>query len=128
MGFAKIASFTERFAAGSASAICLISADPQDLADVVRAGRAYQRLNFIVEDMGLASCPMCIAIEMAEPKRPNLFNSRQLDLTKKLQAQFWDIFPYREGKKSVMVLRVGAADPPKVRSFRRNVREVLRFQ
>lgn len=97
--------------AHSASAYCWILSDSNERIDQVKCGEAYNRMNLIATQLGLAMHPMSQVLQ--EYKDMN-----------ELQQEFLKYLKIPNGKTVQMLFRLGRAKPV-THSLRRSVKDIL---
>lgn len=115
----------------SASAVGLLSMPSARPIDFFHGGRALQRLWLAASARGYAIQPMTALLYMfARLLRGGGegFSERERAELRTLRARHEELFSVAPGAGELMLFRVVRGGPPRVRSLRRRVHQVLRFE
>lgn len=112
----------------AASAVGLLSVAGTDSSAYFRGGRALQRVWLTATSLGLAVHPMAVApylFARVERGGGEGLGHDEIDATRGLRARFNDVFRSDPERAEVFLFRIAKSGPPRVRSLRRSVDDVL---
>jgi nitroreductase len=112
----------------AASAVGLLTVKGTGPIAYLRGGHAVERVWLVATSLGLAFQPLAVApylFAKLERGADNAFTPSEREALGRLRRRFSSVFPVRSGHAEPLLFRIAHAEPPRVRSLRRPIDDVL---
>jgi hypothetical protein len=115
----------------AASAVGLITVEGDGPSAYVRGGHAMERVWLVATSLGLAFQPLAVApylFARLEHGAENGFTPTERQALLQLRQRFSAVFPARNGHVEPLLFRIAHVEPPRIRSLRRSILDVLSWE
>jgi hypothetical protein len=116
---------------GAASAVGLLTVEGTGPVAYLRGGHAVERVWLVATSLGLAFQPLSVApylFAKLERGADNAFTPSEREVLGRLRQRFSGVFPLRNKHAEPLLFRIAHAEPPRVRSLRRPIDDVLSWE